>query len=99
LTGRWSTQWVKLFDIDHSTNGEKIATAIITTIWHAILEHWKMRYDKDHEGNDTHISYTKLHLTQRVNTIYATKPKLDLIDQQPLTQPKADVMQMPIRTL
>jgi hypothetical protein len=99
LNGRWSTERVKLFDMDHFVNGEKITTTIITTIWHAILEHWKKRCDKEHDGVDTHMTYTRQHLTQRVNTIYATKPKLDLIDQQPFAQPMAEVMQMPIRSL
>jgi hypothetical protein len=96
LKGRWTTEWVRSYDLIYPNQGEKYATAQLTSLWHAVLTTWKQRCELLHDTETNHPSLFKKTLEPKVQALYAMKQEIDHIDQQALRQTIETTMNLPI---
>jgi hypothetical protein len=99
LCGRWTTEWVLIYDIIFPNQGEKYATTQLTSIWHAVLTTWKQRCELLHDPETNNPSLFKKNLEPKVRALYTMKHAIDHIDQQALQQPMETTMKLPVKLL
>jgi hypothetical protein len=99
LKGRWTTEWVHIYDTIHPQHGEILATRQLSSLWEALLTVWKQRCDTLHDTEKKDPSSFKIQLTPKVRALYALKQDIDHIDQQALEQPIATTLRLPIKQL
>jgi hypothetical protein len=99
LNGRWTTEWVHQFESLTPHQGEKLAIAAITSIWHAILSLWYKRCKTQHGEMPLNQIRQRTQLIPVVEALYHAKQKLDTIDQQVLKQPITSTLSLPVARL
>jgi hypothetical protein len=99
LKGRWSTEWVRIYDIIYPQQGEKYATNQLHSIWTATIAIWKQRCNALHNIEKNDPACFKQLLSPKVQALYAMKQEIDQIDRQALEQPMSTTMNLPIKHL
>jgi hypothetical protein len=99
LTGRWSIEWVQIYNSIYPEQGEKYSIQQISSIWQEMIGVWKSRCNLVHGTTAQHQADMRNKIRPTATVLYGINLQFDIIDRQALEQIIEVTMSLPISRL